>query len=218
MSYPGNKHQWFGPVSYAQHGDDLMTLNLFYLIGNRQPFYLDLGAHHPTELSNTRLLYEKGCRGVNVEANPMNMEAFRKERPEDRNVNVGVGPVAGSGTFFMYSDTGGRNTFSAEEVETLKGIMKVQREMALPIVTLAEIIGQYCPTFPDFISCDIEGLDFDVLSSFPDTLRASVVCVETRRHETQRMTVMMERKGYFLYCRMGENLFFVHNEHQGKVY
>lgn len=217
MTYSGHPDQHFGYTSYAQHGDDFMVLNLFKLLGIPKPSYLDLGAHHPTNISNTRLLYERGSRGVNVEANPNLIEAFRKERPEDRNINVGVGPVAGQASFFMYSDSSGRNTFSRAEMESMRGLMTVSKEMVLPIVTLTTILNDYFGTFPDFISCDIEGLDFDVLSSANLTL-GSVVCVETRVQETARMTAMMDRKGYFLYCRMGENLFFVRSILKARVY
>ncbi len=221
MRLRGFPDQHFGCISYAQHGDDFMVLNLFKLIGIERPSYLDLGAHHPQNISNTKLLYDRGSRGVNVEANPNLIATFRAERPGDTNLNLGVGPVAGEATFFMYSDSSGRNTFSAEEVKSLEGVLEVKKEIRLGIVTLDSIVDRYCKgAYPAFLSCDIEGLDFGVLSgaSFDVNRGPVVICVETRRHETSRMRSMLDRKGFFLYCRMGENLFFVNKKFHDSVY
>lgn len=217
----GHPDQHFGSVTYAQHGDDLMILNLFKLIGvercgsrpDAAPNWLDLGAHDPSIISNTALLYFRGFRGVNVEANPELIKRFRVHRPEDLNVNVGVGPVPGELEFFKYSDTSGRNTFSRDEVESLKGKMTVRETVKLPVKTLRTIVREHCNgLYPDLLSCDIEGLDYDVLSQLPecgDLNSPKIVVVETRRHETEKMARLMRGKGYILHCRMGENLFFV---------
>jgi hypothetical protein len=71
MSYgmTGHRDQWFGGRTYAQHGDDLAVLNIFKRLGIERPSYLDVGAYHPFDLSNTALLYERGSRGINVEPN-----------------------------------------------------------------------------------------------------------------------------------------------------
>ncbi len=90
MTYEGHPDQAFGHISYSQHGEDLFLLNIFRLIGIETPSYLDLGAHHPWHISNTALMYHRGSRGVNVEANPILFEAFLTERPLDKNVNMGV--------------------------------------------------------------------------------------------------------------------------------
>lgn len=213
----GHPDQHFGHRTYAQHGDDLMLLNLFDLIGIEKPSYLDLGAHDPFIISNTALLYARGSRGVNVEANPYLHQKFVEHRPEDKNLNVGVGTLPGTATFYQYSETSGRNTFSMEEVKSLEGKMKVVCETVLPVRTLKQIVMEDCGSrYPDLLSCDIEGLDFQVLSTLPKLQPAmppwalpKVICVETRRHETVSMQRMLGEKGFQLHCRMGENLFFV---------
>ena len=80
-----------------------MLCNLFRLMGIERPGYLDLGAHHPYVISNTALLYERGSRGVNVEANPALVVAFREVRPDDVTVNVGVGPEQGTRPFYQFT-------------------------------------------------------------------------------------------------------------------
>lgn len=221
--------QKYGCVTYAQHGDDIMLLNLLTLLDIKPsglPLdYLDLGAHHPSTISNTKLLYERGYRGVNIEANPELIEPFNRERPLDLTVNVGVGvlPSQTKAVFYMYSDTSGRNTFSADEVQSLKGIMTVRKEIELEVKTLDQIIKQYCGgSYPPILLCDIEGLDYEVLKSADfDMFSPIIICVETRRAQTRKMSTMLSEKmpeGYERYCRMGENMFFIRRDYFGLAF
>jgi len=212
--------QKYGCVTYAQHGDDLMLVNLFHLMGIEKPSYLDLGAHHPHVISNTALLYEKGSRGVNVEANPILIEAFKIQRPEDTNVNIGVGLESGTFPFYMYSETSGRNTFSKDEVETLKGILHVRNTIELPMLTVREIVEKYCGgRYPDLLTTDLEGLDYAVLKSADFSFsKPKVIVSEIRRGESALVKNLLEERDYFVYCRMGENLFFVDKTYKYLVY
>lgn len=210
--YQGHPDQRWGHISYAQHGDDFMLLNLFEQLGIEKPSFLDIGAHHPVTISNTYLLYLRGSRGVNVEANPNLIAAFKEQRPEDVTVNVGVGPEAGTFPFYMYSDSSGRNTFSKLETESLKGKMTVRQEITVPVVTLQTIVDTHCHgKWPDLLTIDIEGFDYGVLylTEFPADNRPKIICVETRKDDTKAMSDMLHRKGYWPLIRMGENLFFV---------
>ncbi len=222
--YQGHPDQHFGCVTYSQHGEDLMLLNLYSLMGIEpsQTRYLDLGAHHPTNISNTKLLYNRGAHGVNVEANPNLIDSFNEQRPRDINILTGVGPTAGTGTFLMYDSHSGRNTFSVFEAELVctKYGMAVEREFRLPLRTLNDIVAKECGGyFPTLLSCDIEGYDFDVLESadFSHSYPL-VIIVEARREGSQRMARMMNLKGFFPYCRMGENLFFINFSKRNMVY
>ena len=53
----------------------------------------------PTRLydSVTRALYERGWRGVNIEAQPARLEAFERDRPEDTNLSMAIGDEDGGG-------------------------------------------------------------------------------------------------------------------------
>lgn len=219
-NFHGHPDQRFGHVSFAQHGDDFMILNLFELIGIERPSYLDIGAHHPFVISNTALLYSRGSRGVNVEANLNLIKAFKTHRPEDKNICIGVAAESGVYEFNMYSETSGRNTFSKDEVKSLDGVLKVKQSTKLLCVTIGDILRDHCAgKWPDFLSMDIEGFDYDVLKSADFSKDApKVVCVEVRKHDVEKFRYMMADKGYFLYCRMGENLFFVRNDYHDTVW
>lgn len=215
VEYHGHPDQHFGHITYSQHGEDLMLLNLFKLLSIDKPSYLDLGAHHPINISNTKLLYDRGSRGVNVEANPNLFQAFVDQRPHDINLCIGVARQSGVLTFHMYDQSSGRNTFSETEVESLRGVMTVKTAMTIPVVTLKDIIDQHCGgKFPQLLSVDIEGFDFDVLDSTDFSKDwPIIIIVETRRNAADKMCFMLREKGFNLNCRMGENLIFTHSTH-----
>lgn len=205
--------QRFGSFTYAQHGDDLMILNLFDLMGIHKPSYLDIGAHHPVKLSNTKLLYDRGSNGVNVEANPHLINEFNRHRPEDINICCGVGVNSGSAKFYMYDDCSGLNTFSLDETKIMSGVMGVKREIELPVKTLDEIIKEYCDGIcPNLLNVDAEGWDYDILSSYDFISSPVIICVETRRDNADKMLQMLYEKGFVYLIRMGENLFFIRKD------
>lgn len=222
--YAGHPDQAYGHVTYAQHGDDLMAVNLFEMLGLRTARYLDLGAHHPTICSNTRLLFERGWIGVNVDANPDLIELFNLERPLDVNIATGVDVETAYKPFHMFSPNSGRNTFSKFEAErhTAAEGRQVVLSPVFPVTTLNEIVRRLVPgrCFPEFLTCDIEGLDYDVLASadFKTYGYPLVICVETRREQTFVMSSMLADRGYFHYCRTGENCFFVQQRFKHLVY
>lgn len=217
MSYDGDPHQHFGCVSYSQHGEDLMLLNLFKQLEIDKPSYLDLGAHHPVTLSNTNLMYLRGSRGVNIEANPNLIQVFLRERPEDKTINVGVGVQNGTAPFYMFDPHSGRNTFCLEEAHRFseESGKLIRETKEIPVKTISSIVDEYCDgRFPHFLNCDIEGLDHLVLTPefWSMSNRPVIICVETRLDDSQKMTAMMWGGSYLPYCRMGENILYISNE------
>lgn len=214
MTYGGSREQIYGHTSYAQHGDDMMIANIFHLIGIHKPSYLDLGAHHPTEISNTALLYSRGSRGVNVEANPYLIQRFRAERPQDVNLNCGVAKVSGvqSREFYMYDNTNGRNSFCWEETqEDLRH--PIQMKTQLNCMNVNDIVKQFCKgTWPELLNTDIEGLDYEVIESADFSKNSPIViCTEVRKSKSKPIKDLLASRGYFSLVRCSENLIFVQN-------
>lgn len=217
MTYTGHPDQKYGPTTFSQHGEDLMLLNLFTLLGIKPGnalAWLDLGAHHPEVISNTKLLYERGYRGVNVDANPNAIAAFQSQRPDDINLPVGIAPDKdGYADFIMFDDFSGRNTFDETEAQrfSAESKMPIKERVRIPVVTIATVIDRVCGgIFPPLLSCDLEGLDYSVLAATEfQEMRPAIICVETRPADTLKMQALLSRKKYILYCRCGENLIFV---------
>lgn len=213
MTFKGHADQHYGHVTYSQHGEDLLIVNLFKLIGIEKPSYLDVGAHHPVNISNTALLYERGSRGINVEANRFLMADFAVHRPEDINLNLGVGPRPGKLTFHKYDDTSGLNTFSEEEAKKFPpGGDRCIEEVE--VITLDQIVDKhYGGLYPDLLSIDVEGMDYETLESarIHQVGAPKIICVEVRREKALKMKQLLGWSGFMPVVRMGENLIFIQN-------
>jgi len=76
--------------SYSQHGEDVHILKLIDTlnINKQRDIYIDVGANHPMDLSNTYLFYRKGYRGVAIEPNKELINLFKVFRKRDIAINV----------------------------------------------------------------------------------------------------------------------------------
>ncbi len=153
-------------LAYAQHGEDGVLAGLFE--GEPPGFYVDVGAHHPTRLSNTANLYRAGWHGLDVDARPGTARLFQQYRPRDKALEVGVGGKAGTLPFFIFADDA-LNTFSADwaKMQAETNGRKIVRVVDVPVMTLAELLNAYVPASQriDLMSVDVEGLDLEVLQS-----------------------------------------------------
>ncbi|HEY2155924.1 MAG TPA: FkbM family methyltransferase [Isosphaeraceae bacterium] len=169
-----------GLVSYAQQGEDMILHCLFQ--GHGPGFFVDVGAHHPWRFSNTYFFYLRGWRGINIDAMPGSMDAFRAARPEDVNLECAVAEARGSRTFYQF-DEPAVNGLSREmsEARAAEGYFRPVCSVEIPTTPLAEILDTHVPSGRsiDFLTVDAEGLDLEVLRSndWP-RFRPKVVVVE----------------------------------------
>ncbi|GGC55678.1 hypothetical protein GCM10011504_37540 [Siccirubricoccus deserti] len=217
--YRGHPDQPFGPLSYAQFGEDLILLNLFRQLGVDRPSYLDIGAHHPVHCSNTALLYAQGGRGVCVEANPNLIPAFAELRPEDVTVNIGVGPAEGELPFYMIDAWSGRNSFDRAAAEAFVAAhpeFSIREVRRIPVITLDQVVARHCGgAWPDLLSIDIEGQDVAVLAASGLRRGAGprVICAEVVSGGDQDagsdMAALLQERGYVEAIRTVGNSLFV---------
>lgn len=218
---PPHPDQTLGNVSYAQHGEDIVLFGIFKQLGIQCPRYLDIGAHHPIHISNTALLYEHGGRGVNVEANPHLIDAFYDLRPRDITLNVAVGAAQGELDFYFIDDFSGRNTCDLEVAQDFVSKypqFKIQRKIRVPVETVRSIYDRYfLPDEIDLLSLDVEGMDYEILSSafnsgvFPKIVVVEIVCGGDNS-QANEMRKLLEQNGYFIHVRLGANYVGVRNE------
>jgi FkbM family methyltransferase len=207
--------------SYSQCGEDLIINYLFNELRISNPFYLDIGAHDPVRLSNTYLLYKKGCRGVCVEPDPLLFEKIRRKRKRDVCLNVGVGVKNEKFADFYIMDGKPLNTFSKEEAERyVKYGQRIENVIKVPLLTVNDIIRNNFDHCPNFISLDVEGLDLDIIKTFDfSRYRPEVFCIETITYsldKTERKMKEifdeMEKNNYFVYADTYINTIFVAGE------
>ena len=206
--------------SYAQAGEDLIVDFIAKAMEIDDVTYLDIGAHHPTQFSNTYLFYKRGFRGVLVEPDPELMASIRTARPRDVCIEAGVGVQAATTAQFFVMSTRTLNTFSEAEAKRYEamGTQRIEKVLLVPLVMLDDIFAdRFSAREPTFVSIDIEGLDFEVLSTLNlNKYRPPIVCIETlqyseTREETKdaRIAQLMSDNGYFVYGDTYINTIFV---------
>ena len=204
-------------LSYAQFGEDLVAAGLFYSIGVSKPTYLDVGAYEPIRSNNTYLFYRRGARGVLVEPNVAMTEKLKRERPDDKLIIAGVGidDAASADYYVMSCDE--LNTFDKTQAERLdrETDQKILRVIKMPLLKLDRVIAEnFGGAAPDFLSIDIEGLDYAVLKTLDYArFRPKVICVETLvtatlKHNPDTSKLLVE-KGYELRGMTYPNVFFM---------
>jgi FkbM family methyltransferase len=205
-------------ISYSQCGEDLILQYLMTVLGIDRVSYLDVGAHHPTYLSNTYLFYEQGGHGVCVEPDPSLFSEFTHKRPRDTNLNCGVGISSGVADFFVMS-TSTLNTFSKEEAERYQSYrnQRIVKTIRLEVRTMSDIMDNNFEKCPNLISLDVEGLDYLILQNFDfKKYRPEVFCVETLTYtedKSERKLIeileLMHSNGYLTYADTYINTIFV---------
>jgi FkbM family methyltransferase len=200
-------------LSFAQEGEDMILRR--YFAGRGPGTYVDVGAHHPWRFSNTYWFYRQGWSGVNIDATPGSMDAFRRARPRDRNVEAAVADGARTLTFFCF-DEPALNTFDTATAErTVAAGYRVVEERKLRTTTLAELLREHLQVGKiDFLSVDVEGLDAEVLRSNDwDTFAPEVVLAETlgqALEEVQASPVaqILGGQGYELFSKTAHTAIF----------
>ena len=150
---------------YGQDGEDLILNRL--LDGQARGFYVDVGAHHPVRFSNTYLFYKRGWCGVNIDAMPGSMKLFNKLRPNDINIECGVAGVAGKLVYHCFNEPA-LNTFDIYEASLKnKPPYKLIDKIEVSVERLDTLLERHIGVEQeiDFLSVDVEGKDFEVLSS-----------------------------------------------------
>lgn len=172
-------------LSYSQAGEDLIIDFIFKAIGRTNIHYVDIGAHEPIYLSNTYLFYEKGNRGVLIDAS---IECCRRSaiaRPEDIIQNIGVTGKDASVLDFYIMDPPTLNTFSKEEA-SLCG-HEIKEILRIKVENINTILGNLPFKQIDLLSLDVEGLDEEIIHSMNfEKFRPTVICLETITYSKNR--------------------------------
>jgi FkbM family methyltransferase len=206
--------------SYAQAGEDLIVDFVAGAMQIDEITYLDIGAHHPIQFSNTYLFYKRGFRGVLVEPDPELMASIRRVRPRDTCIEAGVGVHPASDARFFVMSTRTLNTFSEEEAKRYEamGTQRIEKILPVPMLTIDDILAElFRDKEPTLVSIDVEGLDFEVLSTLDlEKCRPPIICVETLQYsetreevKDRRITRLMSDNDYFAYGDTYVNTIFV---------
>ena len=170
----------FAIKSYSQEGEDMILRRFFEF--KKNGFYVDVGAHHPKRFSNTYFFYKKGWKGINIDAMPGSMNAFEKVRPRDINIEVPISSKKQKLKYYGFNEPA-LNGFSKRlsEQRNNSRVYDIIFTRDLQTQTLQNVLDIYLPKeqIIDFLSIDVEGLDFDVIKSVDlNKVRPRLILIE----------------------------------------
>lgn len=131
--------QW-SSRSWSQEGEDLVLRRIFCEKSNG--FYVDVGAHHPKRFSNTYHFYQLGWSGINIDAMPGSMNLFKKWRPRDINIEVGISKQKGVLDYYVFNEPAlnGFSTYLSEQRNSRSNNCIIKEVIMVEVKPLYEIL------------------------------------------------------------------------------
>jgi len=205
-------------VSYAQNAEDVVLWRaLGHLPSGR---YVDIGANSPVEDSVTKVFYDRGWSGLDVEPVAEFAEELRSQRSRDVVVEAVVsGQDGGELVLHEFKETG-LSTLRAEFVTGSVERGHSAQERSVASRTLQGLIDEHLPGQEvHFCKIDVEGAEAEVLGSVDLTRwRPWVLVVEATRPNSPEPThpewePAVLGAGYQLTLFDGLSRFYVSDEH-----
>ncbi len=204
--------------SYSQEGEDMILRRIFEK--QKTGFYVDVGAHHPKRFSNTYFFYRAGWKGINIDAMPGSMEQFKKYRPRDINLEIAVSDEKEEFTYYAFNEPA-LNGFSKKISDSRNGNenYKIIFSKKMKTNRLEDVLDEYFSpeNAIDFMSIDVEGLDFQVLKSnnwdkyVPKVILCEALNSNLKEVKTSEIYKLMIETDYFLFAKTVNTLFFMSN-------
>ncbi len=205
-----NNVQWLGPPrrvcfaawhamtpvrdSYSQHGEDRFVAEKLKGIDSAEIAYVDVGANHPTRISNTYWLYRHGCHGVVVEPNLELLALHRRFRPRDLPLGVACGDVSSVVRFEVSSTPVLSRIVTDGDGGPQRGSRVVRTEV-VPVLTLDSIAAGLGIGVLPFLSIDTEGHDLQVLRGAEMLLaRTRMISVEFQGNDDAAIENFLSRQ------------------------
>jgi FkbM family methyltransferase len=204
-------------ISYAQNFEDVMLWRALKDI--TKGTYVDVGAADPSDDSVTKLFYDNGWSGINVDPIEQWHQKLSRERKRDINLKVAISNVPGEIAIYDIPNTGLSTSVKefSDKHETLHGYKA--EEIIVPTKSLDEIIQEHELRVIHFLKIDVEGAEKSVLKSINlKVIRPWIVVVESTEPNSQVSThddweyILLSADYLLAYCD-GLNRFYVASEH-----
>jgi len=162
--------------TYSMNGEDIFINNYFK---NKIGFYVDVGAYHPLELSNTCLLHKRGWSGINIDINSLSINYFNFLRPNDININIAVSNKKTIKTIYYQKKKSPLNTLKIKQAKKMFigniKKSKVKSETLTTIIDNTKFKGKKI----NFLNIDTEGSDLEILKKLNfKKYKPELICVE----------------------------------------
>lgn len=192
-------------IHFSQSGEDIQVYNILRPNVNKNGTYVDVGAFHPTHLSNTHLLYMNGWRGLNLDATPGSMQAFNNIRPGDINLEQAVSDKEEELVFYEHTSRAESSFDITHTLDKKKdGLMK---ETRLKTKSLNTILSENNISSIDMLTVDAEGFDFRILNALDfDKYQPKLIVIEQVADDIEEIIEsdiykLLKHKNYKLVAR-----------------
>ncbi|MEK7059509.1 MAG: FkbM family methyltransferase [Patescibacteria group bacterium] len=193
-------------TTYAQYNEDLILSALFGDVD--KGFYVDVGANYPTIDSVTKLFYDKGWTGINIEPIKGLHKQLEQKRPNDINLQCGAGQNSGSATLREYKSVSGHSTFDAEQKASHDKALEYE-DYEVPIKTLEAIFETNKVKHIHFLKVDVEGFEYEVVAGNNwKKYRPEVICIEAN-HVTHDWRTILDKNDYLFFIADGLNEYYI---------
>ena len=176
--------------TYSMEKEDLEILKCLNTV--QKGFYVDVGAYHPIQRSNTFLLYKKQWRGINIDISSFSIDLFNYLRPDDINLNIAVSNKDELVTFYFQKKLSQLSTIKKDIAnEKIQGEIKEKKIMSNKLTTILNKT-KYNNKKIDFLNIDIEGADFEALKSLDFKIyRPKLICVEIMDNKIENSEIFL---------------------------
>ena len=216
---------FFNKTSTSQSGEDTIVSYILYVLGLAfsECTYLDLGANHAKELSNTYYFYKHGARGVLVEANPKLIPELKFFRHGDIILNYCLveNQTLETIDFYLIDNGDGLSSPFKENVEQClkkNQNLKMGDTVKVKTITLKQILDKYFDKAPTILNIDIEGSEFNILKTIDfNAWRPLIIIVEmipyqlglVTENKNKEILEFMKKNNYTEYAFTGINSIFL---------
>ena len=189
--------------TFAQNHEDIIAWDYF---GQKTDgFFVEVGANHPTELSQTWFLEQRGWKGILVEPLPACCEKLRAVRKNSIVCEAAAGAP----------EQVGEATLNVAQSDVWSHLGEASKELPLAaqikvaVRTLDSILDELHAPRVDLLSIDTEGMEIKVLRGFNLQKRRPALVLLEDHMETLDLYFYMRREGYKLIKRTGPNNWWV---------
>jgi hypothetical protein len=175
-------------------GVDIFINNFFK---KKKGFYVDVGAYHPLDLSNTYLLYKKNWNGINIDINSLSIDYFNYLRPDDININIAVSNKNTIKTIYYQKSKSPLNTLNLKQAK--KVFLNNFKKKKIKTKTLTYIIDntKFRSMKIDFLNIDAEGNDFEILKNLNFIkYKPKLICIELIDHFNPNKKIIKKNRIY----------------------
>ena len=153
------KSKKFIKKSYSGGAQDLI-INYFFK-NKKKGIYIDVGCYHPYNGNNTKLLYDKGWSGINIDLDFHTIDFFNFVRKRDENINIAISDKEGVKDLYFFHNRSAINSLSEIRKEEAKEVRKIQTKTLNSVFENSKFKNEKI----NLLSIDVEGHEIEVLKS-----------------------------------------------------